>query len=59
MFYLAERFGKFVHEVEGLRSEHLAEYLAYFKIKREEEEKALKKAKQKQPPPRTQGRRRK
>jgi hypothetical protein len=50
MFQIAEKFGKLVHELGDLTTADLAEYLAYFKIKREEEAKALKKNAANKPP---------
>jgi hypothetical protein len=55
MFQIAEKFGKLVHELGDLTTADLAEYLAYFKIKREEEAKAHKKNANKAPPGRRRG----
>lgn len=44
VYWLAEKLGKFVHEVEELTPNELAEYLAYFKLKMEEEKKEADKA---------------
>lgn len=46
MYYLAERFGQMVHQMEEeLTPEDLAYYLAYVKIKHEDELKHAKQAK--------------
>jgi hypothetical protein len=37
---VAENLGKFAHEVEELTPDELADWLAYFKLKREAEKKA-------------------
>lgn len=46
MYYLAERFGQMVHVMEEeLTPEDLANYLAYVKIKHDDEVKQAKQAK--------------
>lgn len=51
VYWLAEKLGKFVHELEEeLTPADLAEYLAYFKLKGEEEEKARKQVAKKPTP---------
>lgn len=42
VLWLAETLGKFVHEVEELTTDQLAEYMAYFKIKADEQKKEAK-----------------
>lgn len=44
---VAEQLGKFSHEVEELTPNELADWLAYFKLKREAEKKAYDEAKAK------------
>lgn len=45
--FVAEQLGKFEHEVAELTPDEFARWLAYFKLKREREEKARKKNQQK------------
>lgn len=48
VIWVAEKLGKFIHEVEKLTPDEFAEYLAYFKLKLEEEKKLSKQAFDKQ-----------
>lgn len=48
VYWLSEKLGILAHELsEKLDAKDLAEYMAYFKIKKYEEEKEMKKLKQK------------
>jgi len=43
---LAEKLGKFVHQIEELTPDEFAEYLAYYKIRADEDKKEARKLEQ-------------